>query len=93
MHSPAIEFSGMQAVATTRAMTLLFGMPGLRGKGIVADPATVWRWVRDGSFPRPIKVGSRNAWIESEVDDYISQQMKQRDAQPRKENKPARRAK
>lgn len=29
---------------------------------------TLWRWVRDGKLPKPIKVGKRNFWRKSEID-------------------------
>jgi len=37
--------------------------------------STVWRKVRDGSFPRPIRIGkSAVGWIASEVQDWIAEQ-------------------
>lgn len=38
-----------------------------------------WRLIRAGKFPKPIKVGSRNAWIESEVDAWIQDRIAERD--------------
>lgn len=29
-----------------------------------------WRLIRAGKFPKPIKIGTRNFWIESEVDAF-----------------------
>ncbi len=35
--------------------------------------ATLWRWERDGQFPRRIKLGPNCiGWLEAEVDDFIS---------------------
>ena len=35
--------------------------------------------VRNGSFPAPVKLGRKAVgWVESEVDDWISQQMEKR---------------
>ncbi len=44
-------------------------------KGRVGDPdaSTVWRWERDGLFPKRIKLGPHAVgWLESEVDAWIA---------------------
>lgn len=42
---------------------------------------TIWRLVKKGEFPRPIKITKYAAcWVESEVAAYIAQKIKQRDA-------------
>lgn len=34
--------------------------------------STVWRLVRAGRFPAPLKLGSRmTAWVEEEVDEWL----------------------
>ncbi len=39
-----------------------------------ASAATVWRWERDGKFPKRRKLGPRRVgWLESEVQDWINQ--------------------
>lgn len=36
------------------------------------SPATIWRWVRDGKFPKPFKLGaSVTGWYAYEVDAFI----------------------
>jgi prophage regulatory protein len=36
------------------------------------SPATIWRWVREGKFPKPFKLGdSVTVWSASAVDDFI----------------------
>jgi prophage regulatory protein len=53
---------------------------GLRQKGIRFSNVQLWRKVREGSFPRPIKLGAnRNAWIEQEIDDWLTGLMARRD--------------
>lgn len=38
------------------------------------SPATVWRWVREGKFPKPFKLGeSVTVWDAAEVDAFIAQ--------------------
>ncbi len=44
-----------------------------RGK-LPVSPATVWRWVREGQFPKPFKLGNRvTVWNLAEVDAFIEQ--------------------
>ena len=38
------------------------------------SPATVWRWVREGQFPKPFKLSNRvTVWNLAEVDAFIAQ--------------------
>jgi prophage regulatory protein len=35
--------------------------------------ATVWRWVKEGTFPQPIKITRRvTVWKSSDIDAYIA---------------------
>ena len=35
--------------------------------------STLWRYIKDGYFPKPIKLGPRaTGWIEQEIEDWIS---------------------
>ena len=45
-------------------------------QGLLAvSPATIWRWVREGRFPKPIKLGkSVTVWDVAEVDAFIARQ-------------------
>jgi predicted DNA-binding transcriptional regulator AlpA len=52
-------------------MANLIGRDGLRTKGIGFDDSTIYRKVKAGKFPKPVKMGNRHCWIETEVDDYI----------------------
>jgi len=37
------------------------------------SPATIWRWVRDGKFPKPLKLGpSVTGWHTCEVEAFIA---------------------
>ena len=39
------------------------------------SPATVWRWVREGMFPKPFKLGkSVTVWDLTAVDAFIERQ-------------------
>jgi predicted DNA-binding transcriptional regulator AlpA len=38
-----------------------------------ASPATIWRKVKDGSFPKPVKLGDRiTAWQVSEIEEWLA---------------------
>ena len=43
--------------------------PGL----LPVSPATVWRWVREGKFPKPFKLGDRvTVWDAEAVEAFIA---------------------
>ena len=45
---------------------------GRPGK-LPVSPATIWRWVREGKFPKPFKLGeSVTVWDAAEVDAFIA---------------------
>jgi predicted DNA-binding transcriptional regulator AlpA len=39
---------------------------------------TLWRWEREGKFPRSLKLESKRAWIESEVHEWMAQRVAER---------------
>jgi prophage regulatory protein len=42
--------------------------------------STLYRWISNGSFPRPIRLGSRSVgWLEHEVSDWLAQRALERD--------------
>jgi prophage regulatory protein len=42
---------------------------------VPASPATIWRWVKAGTFPRPQKLGERcTAWRLGDLRDWLSKQ-------------------
>ena len=44
--------------------------PGL----LPVSPATLWRWVREGKFPKPFKLGeSVTVWDAAAVEEFIAQ--------------------
>jgi len=42
----------------------------VRGQVPVSE-MSLWRWVRDGQFPAPIKVAKRNYWRADEIDAWL----------------------
>lgn len=60
----------------------LLDLEGLRRKGITYSRVQLWRLVKAGKFPKPIRgVGKGNAWVESEVDSYLDRLVAERDAE------------
>jgi prophage regulatory protein len=51
----------------------------LADKGIKFSDTHIWRLVRAGRFPKPVKIGNRNHWVEQEIDQYIADKLMQRD--------------
>lgn len=38
------------------------------------SPATIWRWVRDGKFPQPFKLGTCvTGWYAADIEAFIAQ--------------------
>lgn len=53
----------MSGLATTK------GNPGL----LPASPATIWRKVKDGTFPKPVKLGERiTAWHMADIEAWLA---------------------
>jgi predicted DNA-binding transcriptional regulator AlpA len=43
------------------------------------SPATIWRWVKEGKFPVPFKLGQNTTvWVADQIDQWLD---KQREAQ------------
>lgn len=43
---------------------------------------TIYAWIKEGKFPRPIKIGTRSvAWIAEEVNEWIRERINARDEQ------------
>lgn len=50
----------------------LASTPTKQGK-LPVSPATIWRWTREGRFPKPIKLGtSVTVWDAAEVEAFIA---------------------
>ena len=44
---------------------------------VALHPATVYAMMKDGTFPKPVKLGRRSLWIESEVQAWIAERIKE----------------
>lgn len=58
----------------------LLDYEGLKAKGINFSRPHLWRLVRSGALPAPLKIGMRNVWVEREIDDYIERKIAERDS-------------
>jgi prophage regulatory protein len=52
----------------------------LPDKGIEASATTIWRWEKEGKFPKHVRIGARYAWYEAEIDQWIEAREAERDA-------------
>ena len=58
---------------TTVRISELASTPTQKGK-LPVSPAAIWRWVKNGKFPKPFKLGaSTTVWDLAEVDAFIAQ--------------------
>jgi prophage regulatory protein len=47
--------------------------------GIKASRSTIWRWVKNKSFPRPIRLGENKiCWLESEIEAWLRKRARER---------------
>ena len=52
----------------------------LTAKGVrPTSRAQRWRLIKEGKFPKPVKLGSRNVWLESEIDAWFEARIRERD--------------
>jgi predicted DNA-binding transcriptional regulator AlpA len=53
----------------------------LKERGIVSNWTTLGRWMRNGRFPKPVRLGpNSSAWILDEVDQHERRLVEERDA-------------
>lgn len=59
----------------------LIALSELRERGIRYSKAQIWRKVKDGSFPKPVRLGAnRVAFIQAEIQQWIKDRIAERDA-------------
>jgi len=51
--------------------------------GITHSYAQTMRMVAEGEFPKPIRIGRRNYWLERELNQFIAELVADRDGLPR----------
>jgi prophage regulatory protein len=59
---------------------ILIDWDGLRERGITFSKTHTNRLIKQGLFPKPVRLGySSIAWVASEVDEYIARKIAERD--------------
>jgi prophage regulatory protein len=58
----------------------LLNYDDLADKGIRFSDTHILRLIRSGDFPKPVKIGNRNHWVETEIDKYIADKLARRDS-------------
>ena len=43
---------------------------------------TIWRKIKDGELPAPVKFGPNNRWLESQIDEFMAKQVEAAQAEP-----------
>lgn len=59
------QFLGTSDLAHTRKRNR--GRPPIFN---ISEP-TIWRWVKSGVLPKPMKIGGRSFWLASDIADLI----------------------
>jgi prophage regulatory protein len=57
----------------------LLDYDALAEKGIKFSDTHIWRLIRAGDFPKPVKIGNRNHLVEAEINQYVADKLAQRD--------------
>jgi predicted DNA-binding transcriptional regulator AlpA len=70
---PAAQVEPAQKVAAMVAanQVRLISKPEVLDRVGVTFP-TIWKWMREGKFPRSRELGGKAAWIEAEVEAWIA---------------------
>jgi len=64
-------------------MTVLISFKDLRDRGIHFSKMHINRLVKENKFPAPVKIGKgTNAWLESEIEQYLADCIARRRTQP-----------
>lgn len=59
----------------------MLDLSDLREKGIKFSRQHIHRLVKANKFPAPVKIGdNRNAWVETEIEAYLTARVAKRDA-------------
>jgi prophage regulatory protein len=59
-----------QRVIRLAQLASIKGRPGL----LPVSQATIWRWVREGKFPKPFKLVGTTCWDSGQVEAFITAQ-------------------
>jgi prophage regulatory protein len=65
---------------SARSRTRFLSYEELQRLGIPFSESRLYGLIKDGLFPRPVKVGQKRAWVEIEVHAWIAARIAERDA-------------
>lgn len=64
---------------THTALPRLYRMPDVMAFVQLSEP-TIWRQIKQGSFPQPIRIGAKSvAWLEEDLLKWVTRQTAERD--------------
>jgi prophage regulatory protein len=66
-----VESANKSAAVVAANQVRLISKPEVLDRVGVTFP-TIWKWMREGKFPRSRVLGGKTAWIESEVEAWIA---------------------
>ena len=75
-----LGFSSMKDLSMSTSYIRMDGLASTKGKpGLMPfSPATIWRKVKDGSFPAPVKLGERiTAWNMDSIEHWLAARHKE----------------
>jgi hypothetical protein len=58
--------------STDKRRRIVFKSDLEREWGIRANACSLWRWERDGKFPRSFQFGNRKAWFADVIDAHVN---------------------
>ncbi len=61
----------------------LIGLAAVKAKSGMSR-AWIYQAVEDGEFPKPVKIGAANRWLDTEVDNWVLDRVAARDGVARK---------
>lgn len=69
--SEQVENANNAAAMVAANQVRLISKPEVLDRVGVSYP-TLWLWMREGKFPRSRELGGKSAWIESEINSWIT---------------------
>ena len=45
---------------------------------VTVSKSTIYFWIKNGNFPKPVHLGSISAWCEDEINTWIQEKISQR---------------
>jgi predicted DNA-binding transcriptional regulator AlpA len=69
-----VNLQGHEMIQTIQANpgSVLLPRRELRERIPVSD-MTIWRWVRDGVFPKPVSINRRNYWRTEDIEAWLAE--------------------